>query len=74
MMYGELIFISFENYTKHIKSVCGQNVEFCNMKHSNIQSNCIVAIDYNKTFVVGPVTVALVSKTVLFSKSVRYNL
>jgi hypothetical protein len=44
------------------------------MKHSNIQSNCIVTFDYNIKSVFGPVTLALVLKTVLFSKSVRYSL
>jgi hypothetical protein len=105
-MYGELFFISSENYTKHIKSVCGQNVEFCNVKRSNItrwfkykygrmtgtcaaclhtnqswsylnhlvQSSYIVALDYNIKPVVGPVILALVLRTVLWSKSVRCNL
>ena len=73
-MYGELIFNSSENYTKYIKSLCEQNVEFCNMKHSNTQSNYIVTFDYNIKSVVGLVTLALVLKTVLFPKSALNSL
>jgi len=32
MLYREIIFVYFQNHTKHINTLCGQNVEFVNVK------------------------------------------
>jgi len=33
MLYREIIAVCSEIHTKHIKALCGQNVEFLNAKH-----------------------------------------
>jgi hypothetical protein len=42
MLYREIIAVCSEIYTKHINTLCGQNVEFVNVKlgglYINIQS------------------------------------
>jgi len=32
MLYREIIAVCSQNHTKHINTLCGQNVEFCNVK------------------------------------------
>jgi len=32
MLYREIIAVCSENHTKHINALCGQNVEFVNVK------------------------------------------
>jgi hypothetical protein len=32
MLYSEIVAVCSEIHTKHINTVCGQNVEFCNVK------------------------------------------
>ena len=32
MVYREIIAVCSQNHTKHINTVCGQNVEFANVK------------------------------------------
>ena len=32
MLYSGIIAVCYENYTKHINTVCGQNVELLNIK------------------------------------------
>jgi len=32
MLYGEIIAVSSQIHTKHINTLCGQNVEFLNVK------------------------------------------
>ena len=32
MLYREIITVCFEIHTKHINTLCGQNVEFVNVK------------------------------------------
>jgi len=32
MLYREIIAVCSEIHTKHIKTLCGQNVELCNVK------------------------------------------
>ena len=32
MLYTEIIFVCSQIHTKHINTLCGQNVEFCNVK------------------------------------------
>jgi hypothetical protein len=32
MLYREIIVVCFEIYTKHINTLCGQNVELLNVK------------------------------------------
>jgi hypothetical protein len=38
MLYNEIIAVSSEIHTKHITTLCGQNVEFVNVKHSGTYS------------------------------------
>jgi len=39
MLYREIIAVCFEMHTKHKYSVCGQNVEFVNVKSGGTYSN-----------------------------------
>jgi hypothetical protein len=39
MLYSEIIAVCSEIYTKHINTLCGQNVEFVNVKHGGTYSN-----------------------------------
>jgi hypothetical protein len=39
MLYSEIIAVCSEIHTKHINSLCGQNVEFVNVKHGGTYSN-----------------------------------
>jgi hypothetical protein len=39
MLYSEIIAVCSEIHTKHINAVCGQNVEFVNVKHGGTYSN-----------------------------------
>jgi hypothetical protein len=39
MLYREIIAVSFQIYTKHINTLCGQNVECLNVKRSGSYSN-----------------------------------
>jgi hypothetical protein len=36
MLYREIIAVCSEMHTKHINTLCGQNVEFVNVKHGGI--------------------------------------
>jgi hypothetical protein len=39
MLYGEIIAVCSEIHTKHINILCGQNVEFMNVKPGRTYSN-----------------------------------
>jgi hypothetical protein len=39
MLYSEIIAVCSEIHTKHINTLCGQNVEFVNVKRGGIYSN-----------------------------------
>jgi hypothetical protein len=39
MLYREIIAVCSEIHTKHINILCGQNVEFVNVKHGGTYSN-----------------------------------
>jgi hypothetical protein len=39
MLYREIIAVSSEIHTKHINTLCGQNVEFVNVKPGGTYSN-----------------------------------
>jgi hypothetical protein len=38
MLYSEIIAVCSETHTKHINTLCGQNVELVNIKPSGIYS------------------------------------
>jgi hypothetical protein len=42
MLYREIIAVCSQIHTKHINTLCGQNVEFVNVKPSFKHSNCCV--------------------------------
>jgi hypothetical protein len=39
MLYREIIAVYSEIHTKHINTLCGQNVEFVNVKHGGTYGN-----------------------------------
>jgi hypothetical protein len=39
MLYSEIIAVCSQIHTKHINTLCGQNVEFVNVKHGSTRSN-----------------------------------
>jgi hypothetical protein len=39
MLYTEIIAVCSETHTKHINTLCGQNVELLNVKHGGTYSN-----------------------------------
>jgi hypothetical protein len=39
MLYSEIIAVCSEIHTKHINTLCGQNVEFVNVKHGGTYIN-----------------------------------
>jgi len=39
MLYKEIIAVCSEIHTKHINTLCGQNVEFVNIKHGGTYSD-----------------------------------
>jgi hypothetical protein len=39
MLYSEIIAVCSQIHTKHINTLCGQNVEFLGVKTSDTQSN-----------------------------------
>jgi hypothetical protein len=39
MPYSEIIAVCSEIHTKHINTLCGQNVQFVNVKHGGTYSN-----------------------------------
>jgi hypothetical protein len=39
MLYSEIIAVCSEIHTKHINTLCGQNVELLNVKHGGTYSN-----------------------------------
>jgi hypothetical protein len=39
MLYSEIIVVCSEIHTKHINTLCGQNVEFVSVKHGGTHSN-----------------------------------
>ena len=39
MLYKEIIAVFFQIHTKHINTLCGQNVEFVNIKHGGTYSS-----------------------------------
>jgi hypothetical protein len=39
MLYSEIIAVCFEIHTKHRNTLCGQNVEFVNVKRGGTYSN-----------------------------------
>jgi hypothetical protein len=40
MLYREIIAVCSEIHTKHINTLCGQNVELLNVKPNGTYSNC----------------------------------
>ena len=40
MLYGEIIAVCSEIHTKHINTLCGQNVELLNVSPVGVYSNC----------------------------------
>ena len=49
MLYMEIIAVCSQIHTKHINTLCGQNVEFCNVKlvvHTVTTGVCSVNIHY----------------------------
>ena len=38
MLYREIKVVCSEIHTKHINTLCGQNVEFCNVEPGGVQS------------------------------------
>jgi hypothetical protein len=40
MLYREIIAVRSEMHTKHINTLCGQNVELLNVKPGGTYSNC----------------------------------
>jgi hypothetical protein len=44
MLYSEIIGVCSEIHTKHINTLCGQNVEFENVKRGGTYSNHYTAI------------------------------
>ena len=44
MLYREIIAVCSEIHTKHINTVCGQNVEFVNIKPGDRGSGSVVGI------------------------------
>jgi hypothetical protein len=38
MLYSEIIAVCFQTHTKHINTLCGQNVEFLSVKPGGIYS------------------------------------
>jgi len=49
MLYREIIAVYSEIHMKHINTLCGQNVEFFNVKPSGIYSNQWALIIYSLT-------------------------
>ena len=39
MLYGEITAVCSEIHTKHINTLCGQNVELLNVKHGGTYSD-----------------------------------
>jgi hypothetical protein len=53
MLYSEIIAVCSEIHTKHIHRLCGQNVEFVNVKHGGTYSNHW-ALEDNHSSAYGP--------------------
>jgi hypothetical protein len=49
MLYREIIAVCSEIHTKHINTLCGQNVEFVNVKPIGMYSNQLVLIIHSLT-------------------------
>ena len=47
MLYSEIIAVCSEIHTKHINTLCGQNVEFVNVKPGGTYSNHWVSVTVN---------------------------
>jgi hypothetical protein len=43
MLYREIIGVRSQLHTKHINTLCGQNVQFLNVKPSNTQNNLLTS-------------------------------
>jgi hypothetical protein len=39
MLCREILAVCFETHTKHINTLCGQNVEFVNVRPGGVSSN-----------------------------------
>jgi hypothetical protein len=53
MLYGKITAVSFQIHTKHINTLCGQNVELLNVKPEGTYSNHYLAVlkhKFCKTF------------------------
>jgi hypothetical protein len=48
MLYSEIIAVCSEIHTKHINTLCGQNVEFVNVKLGRTYSNHQASTVYNQ--------------------------
>jgi hypothetical protein len=46
MLYREIIAVCSEIHTKHINTVCGQNVEFVNVRRGGTYSNHWALLDF----------------------------
>jgi hypothetical protein len=44
MLYREIIAVCSEIHTKHINTLCGQNVEFMNVKLVTYSNNCALEV------------------------------
>jgi hypothetical protein len=52
MLYGEIIAVCSEIHTKHINTLCGQNVELLNVKPGGTYSNQCSLIKSDMIFVI----------------------
>ena len=51
MLYREIIAVYSELHTEHINTMCGQNVEFVNVKPSDAQYSVVTDKGINITFI-----------------------
>jgi hypothetical protein len=49
MLYSEIIAVCSEIHTKHINTLCGQNVVFVNVKHGGTYSNHYDRVNHTPT-------------------------
>ena len=51
MLYGEIIAVCSQIHTKHTNTLCGQNVEFVNVKRGGTCSNHWAVKEYSAIFI-----------------------
>ena len=54
MLYREIIAVCSEIHTKHINTLCGQNVEFVNVKLGGAYSDHFITVVVSYMFPLGP--------------------